>query len=234
MPGSSDASFIPKRGTNKRSKKAAKNRVYLFTLVSYILLFTTLIATAGVYFYNRYVDQQLQVAIADLNTEISSFKQADMERVQAFDLRLRQAKDRLDNSVSVSSIFEALESATINTVRIADLSIKRNADTEFELDASIETNTFDSSLFQRGVFERNKVVESIEIENIDIQKDIDGLASDSKVFFTAKLTVPVGVIPFVPEAQAASTPPPVSNNLLDTASTSDEVVDDVEVNESAS
>lgn len=211
MPGSSDASFIPKRGGPRRSKKVRSNRVYILTIVSYVLLFATLLAAGGTFLYHRYLDTQLENAVAALSQEIRSFQQADMEQVQAFDLRLRQANQRLNNSVSVVSIFEAIEAATINTVRLANLSLSREVDEQFVVEAEVVTDNFDSSLFQRGVYERNdEVVQSIRFESLQlnsVNSDPNQVfqTNEETVTFQATLEVPLGAIPFVPSRQNLST-----------------------------
>ena len=196
---SNNASFIPKRGASKRSRKSRNKSVYVLTIISYILLFATLLASLGVYIYGRHIEGQLQKEISTFNAEVSGFKEADMQRVQEFDIRLRQAQQRLANSVSITSIFDALEAATIDTVRLNNLLIERNLDDNFELTAEVETDTFDSSLFQRGVFKRNKVVNEVEITNVTIK---DATTDDGEVrqsiSFNAYLGVPLSSVPYIP------------------------------------
>lgn len=202
---SNNNSFIPKRGPVNKKKQAATSRpVYVFTIISYVLMFATLIATAGVYLYSQVVDKQLNKAVADLNSEISSFNESDMQRVLEFDLRLSQAKNRLNNSVSVASVFDALEDATIDTVRIANLDLKREDDERFVLETSIETNSFDSTIFQRGIFQRNQIINDVEITNLRngsannlSASSVSSNDNRSLVTFLAELSVPLSSVPYV-------------------------------------
>ena len=60
MPGSSNnSSFIPKRGTTKRTRKVRNVNIYIINIASYTLMFAALVAAAGVYFYSNYVKEQL-------------------------------------------------------------------------------------------------------------------------------------------------------------------------------
>jgi len=196
MQGSSDNSFIPKRGAAKRKQIGGSRQIYIFTYISYILMFATLLSSGGVYLYAQYINGQLDSEIESLNAEIGSFSQADMERVTQFDLRLTQAKDRLDNSVSVASIFEALQSATIDTVQIESLTMEREGDEQFVVDALVQTNSFDSTIFQRGVFMRNETIQTVdisEVQNVLATEDVEGLGVATKpvVSFKALLEIPL-------------------------------------------
>lgn len=216
MADLSNSSFIPKRGpANKRKRAGGSKHVYVFTLVSYILMFSTLLATGGVYLYSNYVDQQLENEVSALNTEISSFSKADMQKVMDFDLRLSQAYTRLNNSVSLVSVFESLEAATIDSVQIISLNLDRENDEKFILSAVIETDSFDSTIFQRGVYGRNQTIDSVlisgietsNVEKLGVDKNEDqGESTESVVSFTAELEVPLSAVPYVP-TKAAETQP---------------------------
>jgi hypothetical protein len=177
---SNNNSFIPKRGpVDKKKNRVTSRPVYVFTLISYILMFATLIAVAGSYFYSKVVDQNLQQEIALLNAEISSFSESDMQKVLDFDSRLIQAADRLNNSVSVASVFDALEAATIDTVQISTLDLVREADDQFVLSAAIATDSFDSTIFQRGVYQRNQTISDIEITTLSNSLGQESIANSA-------------------------------------------------------
>ena len=227
MPSSSDNSFIPKRGPVKRKQSGSSRQVYIFTYISYVLMFSTLLATGGVFLYGQYIDKQLDEEIANLNTEIGSFSGEDLAKVTEFDLRLQQAAFRLDNSVSVASVFEALQSATIDTVQIERLSLSREEDEKFVLTASILTDSFDSTIFQRGVFGRSDVIsDEISIDSVDTNttSNLDGggavVSSRPVVNFTAILEVPLENVPYTPTARpAAETPLTVTPPILNESAT---------------
>ena len=169
MVDPSNSSFIPKRGPAKKTRTKTTRQVYVFTFVSYIMLFATLLAAGGVYFYDKYINQQLDEEISALNSAISSFSESDMQRVLDFDSRLTQANGRLNNTASLVKVFRALEAATINTVKINSLDLSRVEDSKLVLTANIETDTFDSTIFQRSVFEDDNVVGSVRIESLSAE-----------------------------------------------------------------
>jgi hypothetical protein len=214
---SNDNSFIPKRNPASRPRRVASQQVYLLTLASYVLFFATIVASIGVFLYDRYTKSQLEQEVVALDEAISRFKESDMNEVRSFDLRLTQARERVHHLVSLPSLFVALESATAETVRIKNLVLTREDDQGFILTASVETNNFDSSIFQREIFERNKTLQSATIESLDI----GGQSTDAEsgvttpsglVTFTAKIGVPLDSVirssiapPILPEPNTSTT-----------------------------
>jgi hypothetical protein len=212
MKGSSDNSFIPKRGASKRKQTGGSRQIYIFTYISYILMFATLLSSGGVYLYQQYINNQLDIAVEALNSEIGSFSQADMERVTQFNLRLAQAQDRLENSMSVTAVFEALQAATIDTVQINSLAMEREDDDRIVIEAMIQTDSFDSTIFQRGVFLRNGIIQDVEItdvkDSVAIETGERAQESNARpiVSFQASLAVPLEQIPADPQSYQLNQP----------------------------
>ncbi|NCT02173.1 hypothetical protein GW766_02900 [Candidatus Parcubacteria bacterium] len=206
MPDPSNNSFIPKRGPVTRSTRGTfSRRVYVFTLISYVFLFATLLAVGGMYFYTQHLKNQLDAEIVAFNKETNSFSKENMQKVLTFNSRLKQASSRLDKSISVTSIFKALEAATINTVEIEDLTLARVADEKYILTASINTDSFDSTIFQRGEYNRNQTIDQVTISGL--QKTVVSEGNDPKqsiVSFTAVLDIPVSSVPYRPVPQTSS------------------------------
>ncbi|MBP6881527.1 MAG: hypothetical protein KBC35_02795 [Candidatus Pacebacteria bacterium] len=239
MPDPSNNSFIPKRGPAPRGKHGpASRRVYLFTIVSYIVLFATLLATGGVFFYTSYITQERNLKVSELDKAINSFSEEGMREVLKFDARLQQASDRLNSSVSVLSIFKALEESTIDTVAIQNLEMKRQEDDEYLLTASIITDSFDSTIFQRDTYQGNQTISNVLISDVsaDIATDEDSESTETEpvVTFTATLNVPVGKILYDPATHSSSdfsetttivTP---TENETTASTTSAEVIDNEE------
>jgi hypothetical protein len=205
-PGNT-TSFIPKQGPAKRSTQTATRQIHLFAVISYLVFASSLLAAVGVFLYERHVEKQLEAKVSELSGEINGFSDADMERVREFNNRLDQVRKQLDKSVSIVSVFDALERATVESATLEELSLKRASDDSIDLAVKVSTNNFDSSLFQRGVFERNDVISSVAIESLDLIKDSDEGSSLSGVAFVAKLTVPTEAIRITAEEVVEALPP---------------------------
>lgn len=167
-------------------------------------MFATLLASGGVYLYAQHTSSQLDMAIGELNSEIGSFSQADMERVTQFNSRLLQAKDRLENSVSVTSVFEALQAATIDTVQINSLTMEREEDERFVIEADVETDSFDSTIFQRGVFLRNGTIQEVDI--LDVQNAIATEGGETPQESTSRPIISFRAILGIPLEEVSANP----------------------------
>jgi hypothetical protein len=154
------------------------------------LFFGSLTASAGVFLYDSYTDTQLRNEIVALDTAIANFSNEKMEEVKTFNTRLIQAKDRLSSSVSTVSIFESLEASTAQAVSIEELTLKRVEDEKFLIEANLNTDTFDSALFQRGLYERNPIIETVSFEDVSLgQADSEKDAPRSGVSFKTEIGV---------------------------------------------
>lgn len=227
MPGSSNSSsFIPKRGTKKHTRKIRNLNIYILTVISYVLFFAALAASAAVFFYSRSITGQLNNEIATMSAAVSNFKEADMQRVDIFDVRLRQANQRLNNSASVTQILTEVESAVIDTVRLTKFSLERNFDEGYIVQAEAETDIYDSAIFQRDILEEYDVVEEIEIRDVALRQisgEQEQIAGQS-ISLQALLSIPLEAVAYsVDETGMSTTPVEVLGG--------DEVVDEVETTE---
>lgn len=219
MPDLSNNSFIPKRGPVQRRVSNAARPVYIFTIFSYLLMFSTLIASGGVFVYKNIVEKQYQEELMALRQDIADFKIGQMQEVMRFDLRLQQITGRVKHNVSLTKIYDALEAATIDTVKFNKLHMQRTGDDSIELAIESGTDTFDSIIFQRKTYiEENPITASLLLTDVtgpatvlqteeegDEQK-ITGTAS-----YVANISVPLTDILFDPDRTS------VRSDVLDTA-----------------
>lgn len=233
MPDPSNNSFIPKRGPVPRGKHGpASRRVYLFTIVSYIVLFSTLLASGGIYFYTNHVTQQRDLKIIELNQAITSFSEANMREVLEFDERLRQASGRVNASVSVLSILRILEEATLDTVTFESLTLTREADDAYALAASVYTDTFDSTIFQRDTYSENQMISNVSVSGLSVnvsEEETPGVKGKTEITFDVNLKVPVQKILYTPSSEPVTIKPAtlVEDSITAASSSSEEAVDEV-------
>lgn len=227
MGGSSnnrDTSFIPKRGPANRSRRSGSKQVYVFTLVAYVLFFATLVATVGVFLYDRYIDQQLTNEVAALNEEINLFREADLEQVRLFNDRITFASERVSAASSLGILFSAIEAATAETVQLTTLDLERVDDNYYAVALNVETETLDSSIFQRELLEQVSTFDIAVIDEISIVSESiesEAVNQESFVSYVATLGVPQAAVDFVPAANI-TTPAPAFNEIE--ATSTEEVV----------
>lgn len=220
MPNTPASSFIPKQGPAKRSRQVVSRQVHIFTILSYILFFGSLVAAAGVFLYDRHINNQLRDEVAALDAAISNFSNEKMGQVKAFNTRLEYAQNRISNSVSAVSIFRSLEDSTAQAAAIQSLKLTRIEDQKFLIEANINTDTFDSALFQRGLYERNSVIESVAFEDVGLGRAEDDAEVPVGVSFKAELSVPLSAVPYTPDGS----PLPVTDmTVIDLSTTTNSV-----------
>jgi hypothetical protein len=197
MPGSSNASFIPKRTTGQRERQTARRQVYVGTFIVRILFFAALIAVGSVYAYESKLKSDLNKEIAALGSAINSFNEAEMQRVTSADLRLAQVAYRLDHTVSILAVLKAIENSTVASAQVSRLSVKRSDDKTLELESQMSTPSFDSALFQKGILENSNTlaVSSIEDLTLEQSEDRNGNPLEPKIAFNAVLSIDSELVP---------------------------------------
>ena len=197
MPNTPTTSFIPKQGPVKRTKQTASRQIHVLAVIAYVAFIASLIAAVGLFLYERYIEKQLESEVNALSQEIKGFSDADMERVREFNGRLRQTEDRLDKGISIASVLAALEQATVKSASVEQLSLKKTDDSLITLTAKLSTDNFDSTLFQRGVYERNNAIDSVVISDLSLEGLSEEDSDASGITFTATLQVPTEAVPTV-------------------------------------
>lgn len=195
MPNTPTTSFIPKQGPVKRTKQTATRQVHVLAVIAYVAFVASLIAAVGLFLYEGYIEKQLESEVTALSQEIKDFSDADMERVREFNGRLWQTENRLEKSISIASVLTALEQATVKSASVEQLSLKKTDDSSLTLTAKLATNNFDSTLFQRGVYERNDVIDSVVISDLSLEDSTEEDSDTSGITFTATLQVPTEAVP---------------------------------------
>lgn len=214
----SSPSFIPKQNTAKKSRRSSSRQVYLFTVISYFAIIATLVAVAGMYLFDRYTERVLADEITNLNQSIAAFSVSDMQKVLELDERLKATADRLDNGVSLRTVLSVLEAATVDTVQYEQLEFTRDEDSNIIATAAVLTDSFDSVLFQRRMYEEASSVASVTLEAVTIafgtEDTAGGPGETPGVTFTAVFSVDksAAAVPFNEAPESLELPPALIPN----------------------
>jgi len=196
---STPSSFIPKRGSNRAKRKKPARRIFVFTLVAYSLIFASLLASGASYLYLNYTTSLLQEEVSTLNSEINTFSISDLSVVSEFDLTLQRANNRLNNTASVATLLEAVDSAIAQPVQIESLDVERVGDQDMLVTAQVTAQSFDSTLFQRGLLnDTDRLFDEVVFEDVslavsgqDEDTETTGGEDRNQVTFTATAQVPI-------------------------------------------
>jgi len=192
-------SFIPKSPVRASSKPKGIRKVYILTYVTYVFFFGTLLAAALVFGYGFSVNAQLNSEKSSLLAERDSFNQADMERVQELDSRMKFAASVLDRQVSLSSLLQMLETKTVSSAHIYGLEYTKEIDGSLKLALQVRSENFNDALFQREEFFSDPVLSGATISDINFARsESEGEISFQRqeVNFVVAKTLSVSDIPY--------------------------------------
>jgi hypothetical protein len=141
----------------------------------------------------------LQEEVSTLNSEINTFSISDLSVVSEFDLTLKRANERFDNTASVATLLDAIDSATAQPVQIESLEMERIDDQYMLLTAEVITQSFDSALFQRGLLnDEARLFTDVVFEDVSIavsEEDEDSettaTSNEDQVTFNVTARVPI-------------------------------------------
>jgi hypothetical protein len=228
MADLSSPSFIPKQNPTKTTRRTASRQVYLLTIVSYLLIIAALIAVVSLFLYDKFTLRKVGEAIEAYDRAIASFNVDDMHEVIELNERLSAADKLLDGNVSLRAALAIIEDTTIDTVQFSDLVFTRTPENDIALEAMITTDSFDSVLFQRDMYEEAEKIATVELKDVAITfatTDVDTSGAETtKVGFSALFSVNPDTVPYIPEGgtsrlEAATSSVSTSTPSIETATT---------------
>lgn len=195
-------SFIPQRpiGGDKSAPRGAR-KIYVLAYLSYVLFFGSIIAAAGVFFIQFSLDRQLEARQATLAAAKTQFNQADIESIRDLEKRMNIAKERLNNHVSVLSIFEALEASAIPSIFFNSFTYQRQGDDFPLVTFSGDSSQFGNVLFQREAFDSNQVLAGATFKEVTMQtlvSEDNPIDRNELVKFTLEKEVDTTLIGYTP------------------------------------
>lgn len=204
MEKSQGTSFIPKSPVRAPQKVRGKKRVFIFTYITFVFFFGTLLATAGIFIWSVTIDNQLDVQKNNLAIERESFDNAQLEKVRELEARMNIAFGLLDAHVSVHSIFEALEEATLRSIQITGFEYIKDINNTLILTMEVNASNFNSSLYQREVFSKDSILAGATISEVIFTDSVSSgnilLSSQEAVTYQITKELSTSEIPYVPNA----------------------------------
>ncbi|MBP7006607.1 MAG: hypothetical protein KBC44_01925 [Candidatus Pacebacteria bacterium] len=149
-------SFIPKKPLVSQ-RATTSQPIGLLTIIPLIIFFGMIIAGAGIYFYKNSLAQSLTKMENDLNLARNRFEDDKISQLELLDKRLRASSSVLNNHVTVSPIFQALQEVTMKTVRYTRFDYSITGDTpEIKVTMAGQTTNYKSIALQSELFANKK------------------------------------------------------------------------------
>jgi len=150
-------SFIPKKPILKESTVYARP-VSIFLIISFFILFTTLIATVGLYFYKGILVKKIADMDNTLNLAKNRFEPSKITELQIFDKRLVSSSEILSKHISITPVFSALEQITMKSVRFTKFSYDLGSEDKIAISVKMSGIAigYRSIALQSDLFAKNK------------------------------------------------------------------------------
>lgn len=150
------SSFIPKQGPTKKKQRGPSGGIFPLTIISSGTFLAAIIASGFVFFYQGYINRSFDLAVTNLDQASASFNESNMQRVVAFDQRLRLSQKLVSEHVAVSEALRQLEDSTVQTAQFRSLSYEKasegNGPKTLTLTGELIASSVDAVLFQAAPY----------------------------------------------------------------------------------
>jgi hypothetical protein len=173
MPNSQGTSFIPQRPTKGPSKQRGVRKIYILSFLSYVMFFGALLAAGATLFIKLSLETELTQQQQLLDQERSRFSESEIASVRELAKRIETTKARMNQHISVLSIFESLELSAIQTLNFTGFNYERLNDEATLVTILGQAEKFDSVLFQREVLALNPILSGSSFTEVGLQSRED-------------------------------------------------------------
>ena len=150
MEQSPKTSFIPKEiaGSARMKQRRSINLLAFFATVIFI---ATLAFSVGVYFYKQYEDQRLDAKKTELELLRKSFEVTEIDNIRNFERRVNAAQLLLDQHISLSRVFDALQEKTQKKAQLINFEFSRLESGTAQVSLQGESVSFNTAALQKSV-----------------------------------------------------------------------------------
>lgn len=190
------SSFIPKQNPgNVPGTARRKRRINLFGIFSTVLIIAALISVGIVYGIKEIALRDLESQEQAFIEQRDSFNEAEIASVREMNRRINAGKFLIDNHLSPSRVFDALELDTLVTSRFGSFSFANAGDGTAEIVLSGFTDKLGSVLVQSRQFGENIVLQGAQITNASRGSSEDD-ANTGEVTFGVSAEIPTDTIKY--------------------------------------
>lgn len=155
-------SFIPK----KYKYKSNRGTKY-FLLTSFVVFAVVAVGSAGLFFYNLRLTEEIREKEESLKTEQARFRAEKIREIHDFDTKIRLVQEMLNTRVSLASLFGFLEENTLQGITYTEFDYKPGA-----LLVEGTANSLASVVLQERLFRENPLI--IEPQFIEFERESNG------------------------------------------------------------
>lgn len=208
-------SFIPKGSLEvQRKKSATQSSIGLVNAIASIILIGTILAAAGMFLFERFVERSIDSKTESLDRARAAFEPKTIEELLRLDTRLTLGKELLVNHLAPSYVFDELEAITLKSVRFRDFTFRETTPGAFDVSMAGEARSFNALALQSDAFGKSGVFLEPIFDGLNINET-------GNVVFAFSASVDTELIRY--RARASALPPsPAASEAPDTLGPIDE------------
>ena len=208
-------SFIPKASLQvEREHHATSNPVALANIVTGALLIIAIIASVGIFLFERYTLQNIDRKQANLDVSREAFEPATIRELSRLNKRIEAGKDLLKSHIALSSLFDDLEQKTLSTLRFDEFSYAETNPGRILLSMTGTAASFNTVALQSQEYSKSSIITEPRFSNVNIDKDgsirfdFTGEIDVTRLRYTGETSIDTN--PATPEGSgtASTTPTP--------------------------
>ncbi|HEU5114799.1 MAG TPA: hypothetical protein VFT82_03465 [Candidatus Paceibacterota bacterium] len=169
-------SFIPKKPITASPVRSAPV-ISLFSLLATVLFIVSLALSGGVFFYQRYLQTQIDSDKVSLDKAKGAFEPDIINQIVRLDTRIETGKQLLSSHLAVTPFFDFLSSITLQDVRFTDFNFSYLAPDKIVVIMKGQATGYAAVALQSDVLNAQKKLRETMIS--DLTLDPEGTVSFS-------------------------------------------------------
>jgi hypothetical protein len=167
-------SFIPKKSLTTASQSqrtdiaGAKSSIGIVFLITLIIFISVIALAIGVFLYQQFLLQSIEKKSASLDRARAAFEPALIEEIGRLDVRMKSAREILDDHKALSAFFDLLETNTLVSLQFKNLSYIVDETGRISVSMNGSAASFSSVALQSDIFGENKYIQEPIFSNLNL------------------------------------------------------------------
>lgn len=207
------SSFIPKGplATSGTIAKAQRSEKSFFGFLSLLVFILAVVASAGIFGYNRFLDYRISQMGGDLEAARASIDPQSIQELARLDARINSTKALLSQHTVLTPLLDLLEASTVRTVRFTELNYTSSKD-GLALNMKGQARGYSAVALQSDVFNRNKSFKNPSFSDLSLDES-------GNVTFSFKATIDPSLLSYQKEIEKRIVPTILPSVSTSTATT---------------
>ncbi|TAJ15316.1 hypothetical protein EPO56_01235 [Patescibacteria group bacterium] len=189
-------SFIPKSSLKvERSETRSRNPLAIVNIITGALLVVAIFGAGGMYAFEKYTMQSIASKKLSLERSRAAFEPATIRELARLDARINTGYSLLRQHVSVSQLFDEIETRTLSSVRFNDFSYSIADASRVLLTASGEAVSFNAVALQSDAFSKSSIITEPIFSNVNISKTGTIVFNFSAIIDTSRIGYTGAAVP---------------------------------------